>query len=89
VELGSNAGELLDRLGRMSRAFPAARAAIVTDRGRAELEWSMREAGAVDFVCSPRRVGTLAQLACRHLAQAPLPQQSITERIWAGLPWGK
>ena len=47
----------------------------------------MREAGAVDFVSSVRQVGLLARLACRHLAQVPPPQQSLTERIWAGLPW--
>ena len=62
--------------------------AVVADRQWADYEWLMREAGAVHFVCSPRRVGPLAQLACRHLAQVPPPQQSLTERIWAALPWG-
>jgi hypothetical protein len=48
----------------------------------------MREAGAVHFVDSVRHVGLLARLACRHLAQVPPPQQTLTELIWAGLPWG-
>ena len=51
------------------------------------LSWLMREAGAVHFVDSVRQVGLLARLACRHLAQVPPPQQTLTERIWAGLPW--
>ena len=50
-----------------------ARLAVVADRSLAGYEWLMREAGAVHFVCSPRQVGPLAQLACRHLAQVPPP----------------
>ena len=52
------------------------------------LAWVLREAGAVHFVDSIRRVAPLARLACRHLAQVPPPQQSLSERIWTNLPWG-
>ena len=76
-------------MARQPREFPMARLAVVADRGLAGHEWLMREAGAVHFVCSPRQVGTLAQLACRHLAQVPPPQQSLAERIWASLPWAR
>jgi hypothetical protein len=89
VELGGDLSGLLGRMARRPREFPRARLAVVADRVLAGHEWLMREAGAVHFVCSPRRVGTLAQLACRHLAQVPPPQQSLTERIWASLPWAK
>ena len=58
------------------------------DKGPQFNEWLMREAGAIHFLCSPRRVGPLAQMACRHLVQVPPLQQNITERIWASLPWG-
>ena len=87
LELGGDVAGLLGRMARGPREFPQARLAVVADRGLAGYEWLMREAGAVHFVASPRQVGTLAQLACRHLAQAPPPQQSLTERIWASLPW--
>ena len=50
---------------------------------------ALREAGAVHFLCSPRGVGLLARLACRHLAQIPSPPQTLTERIWTSLPWGE
>lgn len=89
LELGGDVAELLNCLVRLSREFPAARQAVVADRPLAGYEWLMREAGAVHFVCSPRRVGPLAQLACRRLAQVPPLQQSFTERIWANLPWGE
>jgi hypothetical protein len=89
LELGGDTTGLLGRMARQGREFPQARLAVVADRSLAEYEWLMREAGAVHFACSPRQVGTLAQLACRHLAQVPPPQQSLTERIWASLPWAK
>jgi len=89
VELSGDIGALLRRLARLGGEFPAARAAVVADRRLAQYEWLLREAGAVHFLCSPRQVGPLAQLACRHLAQVPPPPQSLTERIWATLPWGE
>jgi hypothetical protein len=88
IELGANVANVLRLLARQPRQFPAARLAVVADRGLANHEWLMREAGAVHFASSPRHVGVLARLACRHLAEAPPPQQSLAERIWAGLPWG-
>ena len=87
LELGADVAGLLGRMTRRAGRFPAARLAVVADRSRADHQWLIREAGAVAFLCSPRKVGLLARLACRHLAQAPPLQQSLTERIWAGLPW--
>jgi hypothetical protein len=89
VELGSNPTGLLRLLAGQPRRFPAARLAVVTDRSQADYQWLLREAGAVHFLCSPRQVGLLARLACRHLAQAPPPQQTLAERIWSALPWGQ
>lgn len=88
IELRRHVDRLLDYLARQQREFPLARLAVVAERSLADYEWLAREAGAACFLASPRQVGALAQLACRHLAQAPVPQQSLTERIWSGLPWG-
>ncbi len=88
LELGGPVAELVDRVARQPREFPSARLAIAADRKQAGFEWLMREAGAVEFIGSPRHVGRLAQLACRHLAQVPPPQLGFAERIWASLPWG-
>lgn len=87
AEFDPRAEELLERLVRLPRDFPAARVAAVTDRRWSEYDALVREAGAVDFVDSPRKAGRLARLACRHLADAPTPSRSLIERIWDGLPW--
>ena len=88
VELTSAGGEaLLERLVRLPRDFPLARVAVVADRRLTGWEQLIREAGAVHFTCQPRQLAPLAQMACCHLASVPPPPQSLTDRIWAGLPW--
>ena len=87
LELGADVAGLVGRVMCQAGQFPAARLAVVADRSLVDHQWLMREAGAVDFLCSPREAGSLAQLACRHLAQAPPRQQGLAERIWASLPW--
>ncbi len=84
----ANAEGLLRRMVRRGRDFPLAEVAVVAARPLAGWQWLVREAGAVHFSCSPRQLGILAEMACRHLASVPLPPQSLTDRILAGLPWG-
>lgn len=79
--------ELLQGMVRLARHFPLARVAVVAHRRLADYEWLMREAGAVHFTTSLRRLGPVAQVAGRHLRDAPVPAQSPTQRIWACLPW--
>jgi hypothetical protein len=55
----------------------------------ARYEWLVREAGAVHFLVSPRLLPSLVRIVVRHVASAPLPVQSLVERIWATLPWAK
>jgi hypothetical protein len=85
----SNARALLERMESAGRDFPQARVAVVAERALASCEWWMREAGAVHFVVSPREVAPLARIAVRHLKAAPRRKSSLTERIWAALPWGR
>jgi hypothetical protein len=82
-----NADAVVRRLLRLPREFPQARAAAVGARGLVGYSCLLREAGAVEFVASPRRLGLLSRMACRHLASVPPPSQSLAQRIWAGLPW--
>jgi len=90
VELtDDNVDALLERLIWHQRDFPLARLAVVAERGLAAYEWLVREAGAVHFCCSPRRLKPLADLACRHLELIPSARQTLVERIWAELPWGE
>ena len=79
--------ELLGRMARLQRDFPLARIAVVAPRAMAAYEWLFREAGAVHFTSSPRQLGPLAKAARRHLAGAPVRQQSLAERLWSSLPW--
>ena len=66
IEATDDLSGLLRFMVRQSRDFPAARLAVVADPARCGCEWPVREAGAVHFVDSVRRVGLLARLACRH-----------------------
>lgn len=84
----SGAPALLHAIAWLERDFPLARVAVVAERSLAAWEWPAREAGAVHFTVSPRQLRPLADLAIRHLEDAPKPQRSVVERIWASLPWG-
>lgn len=87
----ANADDLLDRLARLERVAPLARAAVVAERSLAAYEPLVREAGAVHFIAGTRDLCPLARLACRHLDQAALqgPCRSVSQAIWDGLPWGR
>jgi len=86
---GSNVELLLERMVWLERDFPLARVAVVAGDQLADYEWLVREAGAIYFARSPRRLGPLAELARRHLEQAPRPRRSFSQQIWAGLPWSE
>ena len=78
---------LLDRMAWWERDFPLARLAAVADQESAPYQWLLREAGAVHVALSCRHLRPLVDLALRHLGQIPLPQRTLVEQIWAGLPW--
>jgi hypothetical protein len=81
--------EIFKYISNWERVFPLFRFAIVADRGLVSYRWLMQEAGATDFLTSIRKIGEIAQIACRHLAQVPPVPQNLTERIWANLPWSR
>jgi hypothetical protein len=83
----ANLSDLVERLSWLRRDFPDARAAVVADRRLAGCQWLLREAGAVHFLVSTRQLPPLARMVVRHLANVPVPEQTLTERIWASLPW--
>jgi ActR/RegA family two-component response regulator len=88
VELTTaNTAGVVELLVRLSREHRWARAAIVAERGLADGEWSLREAGAIHFVTSPRKVAELARLATRHAEWVPRPKRSMTLQVWDSLPW--
>jgi hypothetical protein len=84
----ANVEAFLERMAQSERQYPLARIAAVADNDLAVCEGLLREAGAVHFVLSPRRAGPLANIARRHLDRMPMPRQTLTQRVWADLPWG-
>ena len=82
-----NLEAFLARMAQREREFPRTRVTVVADRPLTGYEWVVREAGAVMFLTSPRRMALLGDLARRHLATLPKQPLEITERIRAHLPW--
>ncbi len=80
---------MLDWLDRVSHGFAWARLVVVTDPSAAPWEWLLREAGAAQVWHSTREACQLARLAVRHRHLLPPPQGSMTERLWAELPWSE
>src|SRR5207247_1424188 len=69
-----------------NRRFPLARAIVVAERKWEPYEWLMREAGAIDFISSPRRLAPLAGVVRRHLGRLPATLSDPAEQIWSSLP---
>lgn len=78
---------LLDALVAAERRGPHVLAVAVADEELAGVEGLAREAGAVHFVTSPRRMSELVALGQRHRARVPARVESLRQRIWAELPW--
>ena len=56
----------------------------VTDNQTAVVRMSSVAACAI---VSQMEIDTVAQMACRHLANVPGPKESLSQRIWSTLPW--
>jgi len=82
-----NLDGVLARLAAWNELFPLARAAVVAERRLSAYDELVREAGAVDFVSAPRRLGSLTGIARRHWRRLPASMADPAERIWQGLPW--
>jgi hypothetical protein len=84
---GDNIAGLCKFLDRLQFDYPAARAAVLAQRGLDAYELIVRELGAIHFVDSPRRLAPLVGVVQRYLASQPSPQASAGEQIWERLPW--
>ena len=65
LDLGSGEAEMLQFLRRRSQQWPGWPALVVADREATELEWAVRELGALDFLVDPVPAERLAE-ACRR-----------------------
>ena len=81
------AGRLCEFIGRLGDRRRSVRVIALAERALAEHEWRLREAGAVHFETSPRRLAALAALVARQRSEPGATARSTRERIWARLPW--
>ena len=69
-------------------SFPLARGLVVTAGSlSADDAQLLREAGAVDVVCSPRRLAPWSGVVRRHSSRLPAEAMDPVEQVWASLPW--
>jgi hypothetical protein len=87
----AGAGEMLAALSRFDREFPQAALVALADRRLAGYRDLIREAGAVHFIISPRRLGEVADIVDRRLKRfrAAETVETPTDEIHANLPWSE
>jgi len=85
----ANLEQVATWIARLGRFFPSARAVVLAQRTLQPAAPPLREAGAIHFLCTPRKIDSLARLAERHLATAPKKPRSPSEQIRDRLPWGR
>jgi hypothetical protein len=86
---------VLSALVRIGRLFPNALSLVFAERSLASWEDAVREAGAIHFIVSPRRLDEMGEIVRRrmmdvshHAAVAAEGETiSIEQRIVASLPW--
>ncbi len=83
----ANAEALFDRLLAAEREYPHAAVAAAGCEELAVLEGAFREAGAVGWIDSPRRIDPWVEAAVGHVVRAPRREREWQERVWEGLPW--
>ncbi|MCH8924492.1 MAG: hypothetical protein IIA67_15250 [Planctomycetes bacterium] len=78
---------VLAALEELDRRFPHAVPIVLAARSMRAHGPLMREAGAMHFASSPRRLDVVAQLVRRHLDRMPEPAGSLRDTVWARMPW--
>ena len=83
----TNFDAVLNTLIRLSSHYPKAVAIILTSRRLQGYEAVLRQAGAIDFLVSTRRLPILLATADRHFKRTPSIPASQIQPIWQRLPW--
>jgi DNA-binding NarL/FixJ family response regulator len=91
----SQAEQVVAAVQRIDREFPRAAAIVLATRELSAWEALVREAGAIHFVGSPRKLDEIVELVRRRAAlasergAAAADSNSLEDQILAGLPWGE
>ena len=81
------AESLIELLETQPQRWPSAAMAAVADRSLADAEWLAREAGALHWVTSSRRLRPLVEMALRHLQRRMHVIENTKDAVWSALPW--
>lgn len=88
LELAPQGAEkVLAALEELDRRFPLAVPLVLADRSMKAHGPLMREAGALHFTSSPRRLDFVGQLVRRHLDRMPDQTDNLRDAVWARMPW--
>ena len=74
---------------RLGTTYPLARTIIVGDANLAEIEWLLREAGAIWVHRLIRDPAPVVRVALRHLAACRSADRSWREQCFDRLPWSE
>ncbi len=85
--VGERLGDQLTRLVELRRRFPRTQVAVIASREMIEMEWSIREAGALHVSFSIRNLNPLVRLARRHLRLVDSCDPNLRQQILSELPW--
>jgi hypothetical protein len=85
----ANIDSCLAALNHIDRRFPRAALVIVADRKLDPYRTLLREAGALHFITSPRRLGEVNEMMRRrgHLSDPATSTSKRLDEIIAELPW--
>lgn len=83
----THADAVLELLGEQERRWPQAVVAIVAERSMHAWEPLVREAGAMAWITSPRRLQSLVDMAARYAQWHATPLESVRDAVTASLPW--
>jgi DNA-binding NarL/FixJ family response regulator len=87
----AGAERLLAALARVERRHPETAIVVLADRRLAPYRDLLREAGALHFLTSPRRLSEVADIVCRRTArfESTAGPAGPLEEIRANLPWAE
>jgi hypothetical protein len=71
---------------RVGREFPLAATTVVLPRSYRDVQWEVREAGAIHVCIGPRRLAPMTTMIERRLQRSPQLELTLAERILASMP---
>jgi hypothetical protein len=84
-----NAAAACQRVAELTQRFPRVRVVLLADRRLKQVEWLLRETGAVHVLFSPGDLARLRPIFRRFWEQMPAARTTFREHVWSRLPWSR